>query len=163
MKPINLNKTKSFQNELDESKKDEITIYFDLNEKKKNYEKDLKDLKPKILKMVEDGRGNNGIYEAIKTVREIKSLDEEKLLDTIKEFLSNLKENIRKNEIMGNPFIDKLEQYKALKDLKIIKTKEYVDDEALEKAIYNNLVDPKLLEPAQSIKESVVLTVRAVK
>ena len=153
MKPINLNKQKSFQSGLDESKKDELTLYFEANTQKKSSEDTMKLLKPIILKSIEDGKGNNGLYEAVKTVRETKSLDEEKLLEIIKEFLSDLRFEANDNS-------DKIRAYKILKDLNIIKTKEYVDDEALEKAIYNNLIDPKLLEPAQSIKESVVLTVK---
>jgi hypothetical protein len=153
VKPINLNKQKSFQSGLDESKKDELTLYFEANTQKKSSEDTMKLLKPIILKSIEDGKGNNGLYEAVKTVRETKSLDEEKLLEIIKEFLSDLRFEANDNS-------DKIRAYKILKDLNIIKTKEYVDDEALEKAIYNNLIDPKLLEPAQSIKESVVLTVK---
>lgn len=151
MKAINLDKTKSFQSELDE-----LTLYYEANQQKKSSEDVLKSLKPTILKLIEEGKGNNGLYEAIKTIRETKSLDEEKLLEIIKEFLSDLRFEANNN-------FDKMGLYHSLKLLNIIKTKEYIDNEALEKAIYNNLIDPKLLEPAQSIKESVVLTVKGVK
>jgi len=50
---------------------------------------------------------------------------------------------------------------KQLKEMKLIKTVEQVDENALENAIYNNLVGPKFVEEMSSCKEkSVTVSLR---
>ena len=66
-------------------------------------------------------------------------LDECKVIKILKEYLSNDGQN------------------------KVIKTKEYVDFEALETLIYNGIIPAEILEPAQSVKTIISLHTKEVK
>lgn len=63
-------------------------------------------------------------------------------------------ENYEFNELHGIELLRdalKPEQFKQ-----VVKTKEYIDDEALEKLVYNHEVDATILAPAQSMKKPTV-------
>ena len=66
-------------------------------------------------------------------------MDEEKVIEI-------LKENCKKTELKN-----------------VIKTKEYVDFEALESLIYNGGIEAKKLEPAQLVKTTVSLYTKVIK
>lgn len=67
------------------------------------------------------------------------SMDEEKVIEIIKENINEEKRN------------------------GVIKIKEYVDYEILEGLIYNGVISAEKLEPAQSVKTTVVLNVKPLK
>lgn len=60
--------------------------------------------------------------------------------------------------------IEILKNYLSLEgQKKVIKTKEYVDFDALETLIYNDVVPAQILEPAQTVKTTISLYTKAIK
>jgi len=112
---------------------DVVEKYFNENERKKEAEKYLKETKPVILDKIEKGEELNPKFEVKRTERETTSLNDNKLME------------ILESKGLGEG---------------IIKTRKYVDMEALEDALYNEEIDPKLLEPAQEVRKSIALTVK---
>lgn len=112
------------------------------NTKKQELEKELKSknsfIKAKLADLGED------LYETSRSKATITyqnrvSMDDEKCIEI-------LRENCKP------------------KDLKaVIKTKEYVDYEALESLIYNGVIAAEKLEPAQNVKVVTTLTVKPLK
>lgn len=140
----------------EESIKDEFETYYESNELKKKYDKITKELKPIILEMIEKGKSKSGVYEAKKIIKEKKSLNEESAINIIKEFLKESRDKANSN-------IYALDTYSELKKLDLIKTKEYIDMDALERAIEKELIDPLILADAQNIQYIVELRVNKIK
>lgn len=140
----------------EESIKDEFETYYESNELKKKYDKITKELKPIILEMIEKGKSKSGVYEAKKIIKEKKSLNEESAINIIKEFLKESRDKANSN-------IYALDTYSELKKLDLIKTKEYIDMDALERAIEKELIDPLILADAQDIQYIVELRVNKIK
>lgn len=140
----------------EESIKDEFETYYESNELKKKYDKITKELKPIILEMIEKGKSKSGVYEAKKIIKEKKSLNEESAINIIKEFLKESRDKANSN-------IYALDIYSELKKLDLIKTKEYIDMDALERAIEKELIDPLILADAQDIQYIVELRVNKIK
>lgn len=140
----------------EESIKDEFETYYESNELKKKYDKITKELKPIILEMIEKGKSKSGGYEAKKIIKEKKSLNEESAINIIKEFLKESRDKANSN-------IYALDTYSELKKLDLIKTKEYIDMDALERAIEKELIDPLILADAQDIQYIVELRVNKIK
>ena len=74
--------------------------------------------------------------KAVITYQQRNSMDEEKLIEILKNYLSKTGQE------------------------KVIKTKEYVDYDELEKLIYNGVIPAEKLEPAQTTKTIAVLNVK---
>lgn len=94
-----------------------------------------------IKEMMDEGSYEAGGYKATKSIQHRESFNEDKLLDV-------------------------LQQYGVAYDEKIIKTKEYVDMDALESAIYKQKLDnPMLMEidKCRETKEVVTLRISKVK
>jgi hypothetical protein len=140
----------------EESIKDEFETYYESNELKKKYDKITKELKPIILKMIENGKSKSGVYEAKKIIKEKKSLNEESAINIIKDFLKESRDKANSNTCA-------LDTYSELKKLDLIKTKEYIDMDALERAIEKELIDPLILADAQDIQYIVELRVNKIK
>jgi len=122
-----------------------VKEYYKHNETKKDLDKSLKIINAEIKKLM---KGNNFEVDdliATKTIQERKSLNEEKLIECLKESEKKYKiqNNCRECSIIN----------------RVIKTREYVDTDELETIIHEELVDPKDLKEAQEIQEIVVLKV----
>lgn len=114
---------------------DLIPLYYEHNELVKKHKKVADEANKKIKKiMAEQGItefATNGLVATV-SVSERVDLMEDVLMEKIKEL-----------GIEG-----------------IIKTKEYIDMDALETALYNGLINPAMLAQAQTKKEVVTLRVR---
>lgn len=102
--------------------------YFKNNEIKKNVEKVVKEIGPKIKSIIH-GLGVtekevDGLKISLRTSKR-KSMNEDKLLEICKNF--------------NQP--------------NLIKTKEYVDEEVLETLIYNGIIKAEQIEPAMDVTE----------
>jgi hypothetical protein len=117
---------------------DIVKRYYELNESKKEFEKFSKNYRSSILDYLSEENVDNrscGEYEIKRSIREKKSVDEEKLIQILQQT-----------------------QNKKTLD-KVLKTKIYVDDDKLEELLYNEIIDPRILAPAQEIKKEVVLQI----
>lgn len=116
-----------------------INKYFEEDQQKKSLEKELKTknafIKSKLAELGEDVFETN-TAKAVISYQHRNSMDEDKCIEI-------LKEHCKKEELKN-----------------VIKTKEYVDYEALESLIYNGGIAAEKLEPAQ--KETVVVTLKVV-
>jgi len=114
-----------------------ILDYYTLNTTKNDIEKKLKPLNSKIKEMMEIGTLQVGCVIATKSIQERTSINEDKLFD----------------------ILDTL-QYR---DMGLIKTKEFVDMDLLEKLVGEEKIDANLLIPAQKVNEVVTLRVSEAK
>lgn len=103
----------------------------------KEHEKELKDRIKNYNDKIKEYMGHNNLdtfesktYRATYTLRKQETLNMDKLLDLFK---------------------DKCEE--TAKQLGIIKTKEYIDEDALESAIYKGAIDKEVLLEMNSCKE----------
>ena len=140
MKPIKEEKKKieHTQNDLDSL----VRIYFLNNENKKVYTKKVADLGGQIKKLMKDGEITELVVGDIKAsygISKKKDFDWDQVLNI-------LKENLTEEQIT-----------------KVIKTQEYVDQEALDSMIYHKEFDIMILAPAQTVEETVKLVVSKVK
>lgn len=125
-----------------------IPTYGDQNAQSKTLKKELDNLNGQIKNIMSTLGMNTyeaGNYSATYEVRETKSMNEDRLL----ELLTSTKSIREQCELLG-----------------IIKVKEYVDSDALEKAIYNQELGKKLIlemEKCQDVKKTPYLTVRKAK
>lgn len=119
-----------------------INKYFEEDQKKKSLEKELKNknafIKSKLAELGEDIY-ETSVAKAIISYQHRTSMDEDICI-------SILKENCKKKDLVN-----------------VIKTKEYIDYEALESLIYNGGIAAEKLEPAQSETIVTTLKVTAVK
>lgn len=119
-------------------------------------------------------------YKAFKDIENKAKKDSKPLGEQIKEFaVKNKLDNIKSDNWQANISITPNQDFneeKAIEILKeslfsrldllstVIKTKEYIDDDALEKLIYNGDIDAKLLAPCTIEKEPTVkLTIGKIK
>ncbi len=114
----------------------------------------------------------------------VQKVEQKELEQSIKnktDFIKNYMADVEEKEIYGNTYraviqesnkvsMDEDKVIEILKNNckkedyeKIIKTKEYVDFEALESFIYNNGIDAMILAPAQSIKTTRALYIKEIK
>lgn len=116
-----------------------IDQYFEEDQKKKSLEKELKNknafIKGKLAELGEDIYETN-VAKATISYQHRTSMDDEKCIEI-------LKENCKKKDLIN-----------------VIKTKEYIDYEALESLIYNGGIAAEKLEPAQS--ETIVTTLKVI-
>lgn len=107
-----------------------------------DYKKICDDENKKIKELMTDSKYITGGYVATKTTSYRESINEDKLLEVMRS------------------------DYAVNQKLGIIKTKEYVDVEALEKAIYNGQVSKKVLlgiDKCRDKKEVITLKVTKIK
>jgi hypothetical protein len=107
-----------------------------------DYKKICDEENKKIKDMMEEGSYESGGYKATKSVQHRESMNEDKLLDVLK-----------------NVYPDAL-------SVGIIKTREYVDMDALESAVYKGLISNDILmeiDKCREIKEVVTLRISKVK
>lgn len=119
-------------------------------------------------------------YKAFKDIENKAKKDASPLADKIKEYaLKNGLDKIKSDNWQANISITPKQDFNELQAIEIlkeslngrldiltsvIKTKEYIDEDALEKAIYNGDIDAKLLAPCTIEKEPTVkLTVGKIK
>ncbi len=116
-----------------------IDQYFEEDQKKKSLEKELKNknafIKGKLAELGEDIYETN-VAKATILYQHRTSMHDEKCIEI-------LKENCKKKDLIN-----------------VIKTKEYIDYEALESLIYNGGIAAEKLEPAQS--ETIVTTLKVI-
>ena len=93
-----------------------------------NYKKICDDENKQIKELMEEGSYEAGGYKATKTVTTRDSMNEDKLLDVLSKA--------------------------GFKDTAIIKTKEYVDMDELESAIYKGLIEKDILMEIDKCRES---------
>lgn len=94
-----------------------------------DYKKICENENKQIKEMMEEGSYEAGGYKATKTISTRESMNEDKLLAL-------------------------MQQYGVSYDAGIIKTKDYVDMDALESAIYNGKIDKDLLMQIDKCRES---------
>lgn len=94
-----------------------------------DYKKICDEENKQIKEMMKEGSYEVDGYKATKSIQHRESINEDKLLDV-------------------------LQQYGVAYDEKIIKTKEYVDIDALEKAIYNKSIPKNILMKIDKCRES---------
>ena len=95
-----------------------------------------------IKEMMEEGSYEAGGYKATKSVQVRESMNEDKLLDVLKQYAIGYDEN------------------------KLIKTKEYVDMDVLESMLYKGMIDKEVLmqiDKCRETKEVVTLRISKVK
>lgn len=105
-----------------------------------DYKKICDDENKKIKELMDEGSYEAGGWKATKIVQQRESMNEDKLLDVIK--------------------------YAVAPELGLIKTKEYVDMDALESAIYKGIIGPEVLisiDKCRESKEVVTLRISKVK
>lgn len=123
-----------------ETLKELIDIYGTVNAEKNDLEKLCKQHNANIKKALLDSNitdAEGDIYKVKLTTRKSESLDEEKAINVIQNFNINVDD--------------------------IIKTKQYIDYDALEKAIYNHQIPNNVLvelDKCKIVKESTALTVK---
>lgn len=119
-----------------------IDQYFEEDQKKKSLEKELKNknafIKSKLAELGEDIY-ETSVAKATISYQHRNSMNDDKCIEI-------LKENCKKEDLIN-----------------VIKTKEYVDYEALESLIYNGGIAAEKLEPAQTETIITTLKVTAVK
>lgn len=121
---------------------DLISRYYNNNENKKNFVKLVDKDNAQIKQIMLEGGLLNYEANGVKAVYGIS-----KRFDFNEEILTALlKENLNE-ELLS----------------KIVRTKEYLDYDALESAVYNKLIDPVLLQKAQTEKEVISLKISKVK
>ena len=127
-----------------------IPVYGEKNDTAKELKKVLSDLGSKIKALMKDGSNKYtaGNYTARYTVKKSESFDEELFLSKLgtKDCPTQFR---REAEVLG-----------------LVKTKEYVDMDSLENALYHNRVSDSLvkeLESCTSVKEIPTLTVTKIK
>lgn len=114
-----------------------LPIYFDANVQAKYFKEEATKIGDEIKKicLTENlSKGESGQFKFSVSKQVRSSFDEEVLLDCVKK----LDPEVRK---------------------KVIKVKEYVDAEELEKAVYLGVIKPEEIKPAQIEKEVVALRV----
>lgn len=107
-----------------------------------DYKKICDEENKKIKDMMEEGSYESGGYKATKSVQHRESMNEDKLLDVLK-----------------NVYPDAL-------SVGIIKTREYVDMDALESAVYKGIISNDILmeiDKCREIKEVITLRISKVK
>ena len=117
-------------------------------------------------------------YKAFKDIENKAKKDASPLAEQIKEYaLKNGLDKIKSDNWQANVSVTPKQDFNELQAIEIIKknlggellasvikTKEYIDEDALEKAIYNGDIDAKLLAPCTIEKESTVkLTIGKIK
>lgn len=117
-------------------------------------------------------------YKAFKDIENKAKKDGKPLADQIKEYaLKNGLDKIKSDNWQANISVTPKQDFNELQAIEIIKknlggellasvvkTKEYIDEDALEKAIYNGDIDAKLLAPCTIEKEPTVkLTIGKIK
>lgn len=117
-------------------------------------------------------------YKAFKDIENKAKKDASSLAEQIKEYaLKNGLDKIKSDNWQANISVTPKQDFNELQAIEIIKknlggdllasvikTKEYIDDDALEKAIYNGDIDAKLLAPCTIEKEPTVkLTIGKIK
>lgn len=117
-------------------------------------------------------------YKAFKDIENKAKKDSKPLADQIKEYaLKNGLDKIKSDNWQANVSVTPKQDFNELQAIEIIKknlggdllasvikTKEYIDEDALEKAIYNGDIDAKLLAPCTIEKEPTVkLTIGKIK
>lgn len=116
-----------------------INQYFEEDTKKKSLEKELKNkntfIKSKLAELEQDNFETD-IAKATISYQHRISMDDDKCIEI-------LKENCKKKDLTN-----------------VIKTKEYIDYEALESLIYNGVIAAEKLEPAQ--QEKIITTLKVV-
>lgn len=117
-------------------------------------------------------------YKAFKDIENKAKKDASPLAEQIKEYaLKNGLDKIKSDNWQANISVTPKQDFNELQAIEIIKknlggellasvikTKEYIDEDALEKAIYNGDIDAKLLAPCTIEKEPTVkLTIGKIK
>ena len=117
-------------------------------------------------------------YKAFKDIENKAKKDASPLAEQIKEYaLKNGLDKIKSDNWQANVSVTPKQDFNELQAIEIIKknlggellasvikTKEYIDEDALEKAIYNGDIDAKLLAPCTIEKEPTVkLTIGKIK
>lgn len=117
-------------------------------------------------------------YKAFKDIENKAKKDASPLAEQIKEYaLKNGLDKIKSDNWQANVTVTPKQDFNELQAIEIIKknlggellasvikTKEYIDEDALEKAIYNGDIDAKLLAPCTIEKEPTVkLTIGKIK
>ena len=117
-------------------------------------------------------------YKAFKDIENKAKKDASPLAEQIKEYaLKNGLDKIKSDNWQANISVTPKQDFNELQAIEIIKknlggellasvikTREYIDEDALEKAIYNGDIDAKLLAPCTIEKESTVkLTIGKIK
>lgn len=117
-------------------------------------------------------------YKSFKDIENKAKKDASPLADKIKEYaLKNKLDKIKSDNWQANVTVTPKQDFneeKAIEIIKknlgeellasVIKTKEYIDEDALEKAIYNGDIDAKLLAPCTIEKEPTIkLTIGKIK
>ena len=117
-------------------------------------------------------------YKAFKDIENKAKKDASPLAEQIKEYaLKNGLDKIKSDNWQANISVTPKQDFNELQAIEIIKknlggellasvikTKEYIDEDALEKAIYNGDIDAKLLSPCTIEKEPTVkLTIGKIK
>lgn len=121
------------QNSLDEL----VPLYFDANVQAKHFKESATALGDEIKKICLTqnlNKGETGLFKFSVSKQVRSTFDEEVLLDCVKKLSPEVRQ-------------------------KVVKVKEYVDQNELEKAVYLGLVKPEEIKPAQIEKEVVALRV----
>ena len=108
-----------------------VPSYGENNTLKNQYSKICTEQSKQIKELMSQNKADSytvNEWTAKVTMRESKSMNEDALLEYLKKSLTK----------------------EQLKELKIIKKKEYVDEDALENAIYNNLIDADIVNGMNS-------------
>lgn len=146
MQKVNLEKAIEIKNASNEVVLEDlnnfIPKYYELNENKKLVTKETKAYNDKIKEIMDKFEvGEQVVGNLIAKLQKVETIDynEDILLEILKK---NLDKVILKT---------------------VVKKKEYVDIDALEKLLYSKKVDPLILEPSQDIKITPKLTVTKAK
>lgn len=114
-----------------------VPLYYAANTQAKHFKESATELGDEIKKICLDknlNKGEAGTFKFTVSKQVRATFDEEVLLDCVKKL---------------NPEVRQ----------KVVKVKEYVDQEELEKAVYLGLIKPEEIKPAQMEKEVVTLQV----
>jgi len=121
-----------------------------------DYKKICDDENKQIKDLMDEGSYEAGGYKATKIVSTRESMNEEALLSLLQSYSDGISKALNK--------VDSSIEFIDFRKLGVIKTKEYVDMDALESAIYNGKISKEVLMEIDKCRESKeVITLRVSK